>query len=430
MNDIYVPMLIEEKAQLYLVETDFQTTDTVCFSICNRMKGQGNEGINTLIDKIGSYYKDYKRISLKLKEEKTSRLLKSDAITPNTQSIALGLLIAVIIQNENRKLCKDYEKIVITGNFYEDRLVAVDNIPEKYNAISKDNIEKVLFIYVSDKIENLDDIYNVDVRQFDTKNNNLYDVINFIFATFLFDIDYDPINKSYSLKKTELLDSLIYDQLENKKASLDRKSFQINILIDENIYPKNFDSRITEVYADIKQKARLLSTCFCILFSYQFKNTFHSFSCDYKVVIIKILDCILSNKSEIEYNPNHEFTAIDIIQNSKDAFHKDKKKYVSISPVIKKKDWITVFKKNLFFSGMDEETNLEIIKEAIVSKHKPLFPVFEIELILGKDWMSNCFFPELLQRIALLIEREVIREDELIFENLFDTNKWLVMGEH
>ena len=70
MNDIYVPMLIEEKAQLYLVETDFQTTDTVCFSICNRMKGQGNEGINTLIDKIGSYYKDYKRISLKLKEEK------------------------------------------------------------------------------------------------------------------------------------------------------------------------------------------------------------------------------------------------------------------------------------------------------------------------------------------------------------------------
>lgn len=430
MNDIYVPMLIEEKAQLYLVETDFQTTDTAVFSICNRMKGQGNEGINTLIDKIGSYYKDYKRISLKLREEKTNKLLKSDAITISTQSIALGLLIAVIIQNENRKFCTNYEKIVITGNFYEDRLVAVDNIPEKYNAISKDNTEKILFIYISDKIENLDYIYNVKVQQFDTKNNNLYDVINFIFATFLFDIDYDPINKSYSFRKPELLDSLIFDQLENKKTCLDRNSIQLNILIDENIYPKNFDSSIMEVYAYIKQKARLLSTCFYILFSSQFKNNFSAFSCDYKVVITKIFDCILSNQSENEYNFNNELTAIDIIQSSKNAFYKDEKRTVLISPLIKKRDWINVFKKNLFFSGMDEENNLNIIYENIVSKHKPLFPVIEIELILGKDWMSNCFFPELIHRIALLIEREDVREDELNFENLFDTNKWFVMGEH
>lgn len=182
MNDIYVPILSEGKAQLYLVEAGFQTAESAVFSICNRIKGQGNEGIDTLIDKIGSYYKDYKRISLTLKEVESNKILKPNEITLNTQSIALGLLIKVIIQNENRQVHKQYDKIVITGNFLGDRLVEINDVIEKYNAIPKNNSEKILFIYISDKVVKLEYFNNVTIKQFNTTEHKLSDVINYIFA--------------------------------------------------------------------------------------------------------------------------------------------------------------------------------------------------------------------------------------------------------
>ena len=182
MNDIYVPILSEGKAQLYLVEVGFQTAESAVFSICNRIKGQGNEGIDTLIDKIGSYCKDSKRISLTLRGVVSNKVLKPNEITLNTQSIALGLLIKVIIQNENRQVYKQYDKIVITGNFLEDRLVEINDVIEKYNAIPKNNSEKILFVYISDKLENLEYVNNVTIKRFNTKDNHLSDVINYIFA--------------------------------------------------------------------------------------------------------------------------------------------------------------------------------------------------------------------------------------------------------
>lgn len=185
MNDIYVPILSEGKAQLYLVEAGFQTSESAVFSICNRIKGQGNEGIETLIDKIDFYYKDYKdynRITLQLKEVESKKFLKPDDITLNTQSIALGLLIKVIIQNENRQVHNNYDKIVITGNFLEDRLVEINDVIEKYNTIPKDNSEKILFVYISDKVVKLEYFNNVTIKQFNTTEYKLSDVINYIFA--------------------------------------------------------------------------------------------------------------------------------------------------------------------------------------------------------------------------------------------------------
>lgn len=431
MNDIYVPIISEENSKLYLVESDFQTTDSSVFSICNKMKGQGYEGINLLIDKISSYYKDCRRVSLKLKEENSNKFLSPDAISLNTQSIALGLLIKVIIQNENKKIFKDFDKIIITGNFFEDRLVSVDDISKKYSAIPKDNTEEILFIYVSDDDKGLDDIYNVTKKQFNPKNDNLDDVLNFIFSSYIVDIDYDPINRNYSVRNPELLDDIIYSQLENKNTGLQRNSFQINILIDETIYPKKFGPRIIEVYAFIKRQTRLLSTCLIMLFSIQFKTIYSAISCNYRVVIENLLDSILCYKPEsIDYSDSDRMITIDVIQKSKYVIHNDNEKDFLISPSIRRSDWIKVFKKNLFLSGMDEETNLKIIYESIVKKNKPFFPVIEIQFVLGSDWMSKCFLPELLSRFSLFIENEVVKEEELNLENIFDTNKWFVMGEH
>ena len=427
MNDIYVPILSEGKAQLYLVEAGFQTAESAVFSICNRIKGQGNEGIDTLIDKIGSYYKDYKRISLTLKEVESNKVLKPDEITLNTQSIALGLLIKIIIQNENRQVHKQYDKIVITGNFLEDRLVEINDVIEKYNAIPKDNSEKILFVYISDKIVNLEYVNNVTIKQFNTTEQKLSDVINYIFATYIIDINYEPTSKKYGIKNPEILDDLIYFQLENKKLDLEKNSFQINILIDESKYPRNYNQTIMELYAFIRRQERILTMCFFMLFTHQFKTFYSAVSCNYKTVIYKILDSILCYSNAYF---DFETTAIDVIVKARDAIHRGEDKNFLITPSIKKDDWLMIFKKNLFLPGFDERTNLEIIYETKVAKHKPLFPLFEVQVVLGSEWISNSFIPELLERFAILIENDVINETDLDLNNIFDANNWFVMGEH
>lgn len=197
MSEIFVPILHGNDSFLYKVEVETQTGSLGNISICGKSSGQGYEGINTLVEKIISVFGRDISVSVDLCDVQTGKYLSGSKISSSTQSITLGLLVAVEKRINHRSFLKDDVCYVITGDIDKGRTCGVSDIDRKYNCVKEfsEDVAKTLFIYVngSENIRNvsgsavleiktgLDLIYvypEVFRPEFDSYQTHLFNKIN------------------------------------------------------------------------------------------------------------------------------------------------------------------------------------------------------------------------------------------------------------
>ena len=175
MAEILVPIISEGISSLYKVEANLKTNETEVITLCNRIKGQASEGVDCIIDKLHDYFNKEINITIGLRNIETGVLLKADSISLDTQSITLGVLTKTIELVENRIFQKNYDYIILTGNYKDRKLISVSDIEKKYTAVKKnaDNnkSKKYLFLFICDDKFNFCRVgwnNNVYVKQFRT----------------------------------------------------------------------------------------------------------------------------------------------------------------------------------------------------------------------------------------------------------------------
>jgi hypothetical protein len=345
-----------------------------------------------------------------------------------TYSITLATIIAAKVFTYKPIFKEEYSGIVITGNLAEgnDFLCVVDDIEEKYKAVEKLSLSvegKILFIYVSDEEISILPPDEIEIKRF-TSYNTLDEVFDFLFVLKTIDINYDWINKTYCLADKNIINNIICEQLEDKTIAIDMHSISINIQIDKNSFPKNYCPEISENYHYIASKKRLLTTCIKLLFSKEFKLRYPTIYVDYEIILKRIMDLILIDPGLGLWRnkERYDYMQFDVVQKTSIG------ELLMLLP-IKKDDWEKVFKENCICSFLDREANQKQLKEIIENK-KPLFYLIEVQLMIGKKWMSECFVPNLLYNYALWVEREIFKEGDVDINDFFNLDKWEVRGSH
>lgn len=155
MTDFYVPAIHGETPRLYKVQIEKQSGDISDFSICGKSAGMGCPGIDSLIQKISSCVRGPLKLSIDLTDI-DGNCLEANEISSSTQSICLGLLTAIELEQNNRSLAERWDSIVITGDYDENTasLVEVGQIQEKAESLQnlcyQNPGTRTLLIYVSD----------------------------------------------------------------------------------------------------------------------------------------------------------------------------------------------------------------------------------------------------------------------------------------
>ena len=155
MAEILVPIISEGIASLYKVKANLKTSETEVITLCNRIKGQASEGVDCIIDKLHEFFGKEINISIGLRNIETGKVLKADSISMDTQSITLGVLAKAIELVENRFFRKNYDYIILTGNYKGRMLLSVSDIDKKYTGIKKfaekNKSKKLFFMFISDE---------------------------------------------------------------------------------------------------------------------------------------------------------------------------------------------------------------------------------------------------------------------------------------
>lgn len=218
MAEILVPIIKEEKTYLYKIEANYKTGGTKTIELCNKIKGQGFDGIDCIIDKIIDFLGKEINISIRLRNIETGKILTADCITMNTQSITLGILSKIIEVEENRILKTNYDYIVLTGNYTDGKFVSVDDIEKKLEAVKTINSKKkkrTLFLYVNEqeivKTGFYDETLQIEHLSY---NSNCFDLDNYIFVENFTD-EQKTILKNITLDKTnEFIETNLYKNLK------------------------------------------------------------------------------------------------------------------------------------------------------------------------------------------------------------------------
>lgn len=207
MADFYVPIIQNNEAKVYKIEVTPQTGELSTWEICGLAKGQGNSGINDLIEKIAACFGDSVKYSIDLREVETGELLDGDNISSSTQSITLGLLAAIAFKR-GLGLKQNWQSILVTGDYLKDKnqLLQVEEIEKKASVLPLlpgiEEFGKVVFAYVSGSDLKIDGL-SENVKIFSYKNADDFR----IFLASIFEPEFDEVQNKflrniYTLDKT------------------------------------------------------------------------------------------------------------------------------------------------------------------------------------------------------------------------------------
>lgn len=352
---------------------------------------------------------DVKGFDFQIVEESTKTYFEDfngDVDSSNIDSISLGLYCSALISAENKVLCQDYDAIVISGDYNEDKkLKNVVLIKEKYESVQKfvrqNSNKKLLFIYISDKEIELKKSDAVTIRRFNSEET-LEDIIDYLFDSIIY-VQYDPIASKYEFLDENILNKKICKQLENPD---DLKSFKVNLKLDQDKFSKGLCPEISIIHGQLKKKEEVLQTCLQLIFSKEFKENLGSICfLDYQQAIESIFDLFLGPERAKDYEP------CDFVYNLK-----NNKQLIVV---------IHLSKENL--ECITNSSNCSFFGQQIRS---PIgLPLLEFGLALKKEWISLCEVPSLVLKLAELICEGDLKFDD-VRESVFDTSKWKFAGPH